>query len=313
MVTPVFVVTGFLDSGKTTMIKETLMEQEWIEPGLTLLLLCEEGEEEYPKEYLDEKDMVLLKIDDIKQLNPTFFKNCEKNYHPAQIVIEYNGMWKLEDLLTIKYPRSFELQGVYSTVDGTTLDMYLMNMRNMLMEQLTESELIVVNRCAPGVDRSGFRRALKVQNPMAQLIFEGLDGKIIEPSEEDLPYDVKGDKIVIDDMDFGVWYVDAYDHPELYLHKEIEFKAQTFRPKGMKDNMFVPVRQIMTCCAADVRYYGYPCKSEKKIEITKRAWVRVRVRFEYESLAAFGSKQPVLYLIDMEPADQPEEEVVYLG
>ena len=279
MVTPVFVVTGFLDSGKTTMIKETLMEQEWIEPGLTLLLLCEEGEEEYPKEYLDEKDMVLLKIDDIKQLNPTFFKNCEKNYHPAQIVIEYNGMWKLEDLLTIKYPRSFELQGVYSTVDGTTLDMYLMNMRNMLMEQLTESELIVVNRCAPGVDRSGFRRALKVQNPMAQLIFEGLDGKIIEPSEEDLPYDVKGDKIVIDDMDFGVWYVDAYDHPELYLHKEIEFKAQTFRPKGMKDNMFVPVRQIMTCCAADVRYYGYPCKAEKKIEITKRAWVRVRVRF----------------------------------
>ena len=140
MVTPVFVVTGFLDSGKTTMIKETLMEQEWIEPGLTLLLLCEEGEEEYPKEYLDEKDMVLLKIDDIKQLNPTFFKNCEKNYHPAQIVIEYNGMWKLEDLLTIKYPRSFELQVVYSTVDGTTLDMYLMNMRNMLMEQLTESE-----------------------------------------------------------------------------------------------------------------------------------------------------------------------------
>ena len=313
MVTPVFVVTGFLDSGKTTMIKETLMEQEWIEPGLTLLLLCEEGEEEYPKEYLDEKDMVLLKIDDIEQLNPTFFKNCEKNYHPAQIVIEYNGMWKLEDLLTIKYPRSFELQGVYSTVDGTTLDMYLMNMRNMLMEQLTESELIVVNRCAPGVDRSGFWRALKVQNPMAQLIFEGLDGKIIEPSEEDLPYDVKGDKIVIDDMDFGVWYVDAYDHPELYLHKEIEFKAQTFRPKGMKDNMFVPVRQIMTCCAADVRYYGYPCKAEKKIEITKRAWVRVRVRFEYESLAAFGSKQPVLYLIDMEPADQPEEEVVYLG
>ena len=313
MVTPVFVVTGFLDSGKTTMIKETLMEQEWIEPGLTLLLLCEEGEEEYSQEYLDEKEMVLLKIDDIEQLNPTFFKNCEKNYHPAQIVIEYNGMWKLEDLLTIRYPRSFELQGVYSTVDGTTLDMYLMNMRNMLMEQLTESELIVVNRCAPGVDRSGFRRALKVQNPMAQLIFEGLDGKIIEPSEEDLPYDVKGDKIVIDDMDFGVWYVDAYDHPELYLHKEIEFKAQSFRPKGMKDDMFVPVRQIMTCCAADVRYYGYPCKAEKKIEITKRAWVRVKARFEYESLTAFGNKQPVLYLLDMQPAEKPQEEVVYLG
>ena len=52
--------------------------------------------------------------------------------------------------------------------------MYLANMRNMLMEQLAESELIVVNRCPDGVDRSGFRRALKVQNPMAQLIFEAV-------------------------------------------------------------------------------------------------------------------------------------------
>lgn len=40
--------------------------------------------------------------------------------------------------------------GIYSTVNGTTLDMYLKNMRNMLMEQLTESELIIINRCPEG-------------------------------------------------------------------------------------------------------------------------------------------------------------------
>lgn len=310
---PVFVVTGFLDSGKTTLVKETLMEQEWIEPGLTLLLRCEEGEEEYTKEYLDERDMILLEIEEPEQLNAEFFKNCEKNYHPAQIVIEYNGMWKLADLLSIKYPKNWELQGVYSTVDGTTLDMYLTNMRNMLMEQLTESELIVVNRCAPQVDRSGFRRALKVQNPMAQLIFEDLEGKIIQPSEEDLPYDVKADKIVIDDDDFGIWYVDAYDHPEHYLHKEIEFIAQAFRPKGMAEDMFVPVRKIMTCCADDIRYYGYPCRLPGKQDIPKHQWVRVKAKFGYEAVASYGSKQPVLYLIQMVPTAKPKEEIVYLG
>lgn len=311
--TPVFVVTGFLDSGKTTLVKETLMEQDWIEPGLTLLICCEEGEAEYEKEYLEEKEMAILEIEEPEQLNAEFFKSCEKNYHPAQIVIEYNGMWKLENLLTIKYPRNWELQGVYSTVDGTTLDMYLKNMRNMLMEQLTESELIVVNRCAPEVDRSGFRRALKVQNPMAQLIFEDLDGKIIQPSEEDLPYDVKAEKIVIDDADFGIWYVDAYDHPELYLHKEIVFTAQAFRPKGMEEDMFVPVRKIMTCCADDIRFYGYPCHLPGKQSIPKNQWVRIHARFEYESVASFGSKQPVLYLKQMLPAEKPKEDVVYLG
>ena len=288
----------------------------YVEDMPLVVIIDSEGNNLYEEgraEYLKEKNMAVLKIEEFDQLNTVFFKNCERNYHPAQIIIEYNGMWKLEDLLSIRYPRSFELQGVYSTVNGTTLDMYLMNMRNMLMEQLTESELIVVNRCADGVNRSGFRRALKVQNPMAQLIFEDMQGKIIEPSEEDLPYDVKGDKIVLDDVDFGVWYVDAYDHPELYLHKEIDFKGQIFRPKGMPDNMFVPVREIMTCCAEDVRYYGYPCKAEKKIDVKAKSWMQIRARFEYEAVSSFGNKQPVLYLIDMEPAAEPEEKVVYLG
>lgn len=313
MVTPVFVVTGFLDSGKTTLVKETLMEQDWIEPGLTLLIACEEGEVEYSKEYLEENDMILLQVEEPEQLNAAFFKNCEKNYHPAQIVIEYNGMWKLEDLLMIRYPRNWELQGVYSTVNGTTLDMYLLNMRNVLMEQLTESELIVVNRCPEGTDRSGFRRALKVQNPMAQLIFEGMDGRIIQPSAEDLPYDVKGDAIQIEDSDFGIWYVDACDHPEFYLHKEITFKAQAFRPKKMGKDMFVPVRKIMTCCADDMRFYGYPCKLGEMMEPPMNKWVRIRARFEYESVTSFGNEQPVLYLLGWEETMKPEEDVVYLG
>ena len=66
MATPMFIVTGFLDSGKTTMIKDTLMEQEWIEPGLTLLLLCEEGEEEYPEEYLKAIDNAIVEKDKIR-------------------------------------------------------------------------------------------------------------------------------------------------------------------------------------------------------------------------------------------------------
>ena len=281
--------------------------------GKTLLILCEDGEDEYDAMEMLRYGVVIERLEDREELTEEYLAELDRKHEPDRVVIEYNGMWKLEDLLSIRYPRSFELQGVYSTVNGMTLDMYLMNMRNMLMEQLTESELIVVNRCADGVNRSGFRRALKVQNPMAQLLFEDMQGKIIEPSEEDLPYDVKGDKIVLDDVDFGVWYVDAYDHPELYLHKEIDFKGQIFRPKGMPDNMFVPVREIMTCCADDVRYYGYPCKAEMKIDAKTKSWMQIRARFEYEAVSSFGNKQPVLYLIDMEPAAEPEDKVVYLG
>lgn len=313
IVTPVYILTGFLDSGKTTFVKDTLMKQDWIEDGPTLLLTCEEGEEVYSDDYLDENGMFLFPIEEREQLNKAFFENCERIYHPAQVVIEYNGMWDLQEIIQEKYPGNWEIQGVYSTVNGQTLDMYLTNMRNLLMNQLTESELIVINRCAEGTDRSGFRRALKVQNPQAQLIFEDVDGNIIPQTEEDLPFDIKEDKITIGDMDFGVWYVDAYEHPEHYLHKELTFLAQTFRPNGMAANMMIPGRLIMACCAEDIRFYGYPCKVEQPVSLTQRGWERVTVRFEHEEWDGTGRKQPVLYLIKTEKAARPEEEVVYLG
>lgn len=309
-VTPLFICTGFLDSGKTTLVKETLMEQEWIQDGLTLLIVCEEGEEEYSKEYLKKKNMVLLQVEELEELNTAFFRNCEKTYRPTQVVIEYNGMWKLEDLLTIRYPRNWQIQGIYSTVDGSTLEAYLKNMRSLLMDQLMESELIIVNRCAESLDRASFRRAVRVQNPGGQLIFEGLDGEIIQPGVEDLPYDVNSDRIVIEDEDYGIWFVDANENPERYLHKEIEFKAQMLRPKGMKDNVFIPGRQIMTCCADDINFYGYPCKTERPVNVEEHDWVTVRARMEYKTFMGSPERQPVLYLVALQPAEEPEEEVV---
>ena len=46
---PVYLFTGFLESGKTTFIQETLEDSGFNMGERTLLLLCEEGEEEYHK------------------------------------------------------------------------------------------------------------------------------------------------------------------------------------------------------------------------------------------------------------------------
>ena len=168
---PIYLITGFLESGKTSFLSFTLQQDYFRTEGKTLLILCEEGEEEYSEKYLDENGLFLFNIEEREKLNKTFFENCEKIYHPVQVIIEYNGTWDLQEILDEDFPRNWEIQGVYSTVSGETLDMYLKNMRNMLMNQLTESELIIINRCGENTDRSAFRRALKIQNPQAQLIF----------------------------------------------------------------------------------------------------------------------------------------------
>ena len=44
---PVYIINGFLGSGKTEFINFTLDQPYFQSSGKTLLLLCEEGEEEY--------------------------------------------------------------------------------------------------------------------------------------------------------------------------------------------------------------------------------------------------------------------------
>ena len=312
MTTPVYICTGFLNSGKTTFIKDTLMNQEWIEDGKTIYIRCEEGEFELSEEYREAKNMILFEIEDEEELTPKFFAMCEKEHKPAQVIIEYNGMWELYDIIDKEFPKNWEVQGVFSTINGETMNLYLKNMRNLMIGQLIESELIVVNRCDDTIDRAGFRRSMRVSNPQAQIIFEDPEGNIIPQTDEDLPYDINADEIVLEDPDFGVWYVDAYENPERYIGKEITFLAQICRPKGMPATMMMCGRQIMTCCADDVEYFGYPTELPQAASIEENSWMNVTVRFDFKAPKRWMQKSPVLTLLYLERAQQPEDEFVYL-
>lgn len=125
--------------------------------------------------------------------------------------------------------------------------------------------------------------------------------------KKDLPYDVKGDKIVLDDVDFGVWYVDAYDHPELYLHKEIDFKGQIFRPKRNAGQYVRSGQRDHDMLRGRCTLLRISMQSRKEDHLKAKSWMQIRARFaEHEAVSSFGNKQPVLYLIDMEPAAEPK-------
>ena len=47
---PLFLINGFLEAGKTAFIKFTLQQDYFQSEGKTLLIVCEEGEEEYEEE-----------------------------------------------------------------------------------------------------------------------------------------------------------------------------------------------------------------------------------------------------------------------
>ena len=313
---PVYIVTGQLDSGKTNFVKDTLMQQEWLEDGTTLLILCEEGDFELSEEYRRIRKITQITADAPELFTKAYCEELVKQYKPAQIIIEFNGMWDLQEFLKKDFPRSWGLAGIYSTVDGTTLELYMTNMRNIFMNQLIESDLVVVNRCARTLNRVPFRKALKLQNPGAQVIFEDTEGKLIEFGEEDLPYDITAELIDLEDADYGTWYADAFETPERYKGKKIRFLAQFFRPFGMAKNMFVPGRQVMACCPADVKFYGFPCKTDTPFRFENKSWHRITAEFALEKRRDPASGQtaavPVLRLISSEDEKAPADEIVTL-
>ena len=52
MEVPVYIVNGFLESGKTSFIQETMTDPDFSDGTETLLIVCEEGEVEYDEQVL---------------------------------------------------------------------------------------------------------------------------------------------------------------------------------------------------------------------------------------------------------------------
>ena len=98
-VTPVYLITGFLDSGKTTFLRDTLQDSEFLDGEKTVLILCEEGEEEYDMDILKEKNVTVLTVENEEDLNPRFLMDIKKNYKPEKVMIEFNGTWSTSKLL----------------------------------------------------------------------------------------------------------------------------------------------------------------------------------------------------------------------
>lgn len=310
---PVYLFTGLLDSGKTTLVQEVCGEEGFLEPGTTVLVQCEEGETPFTEEFLKEYDIVLIEIEDQDQLNELFWKRCERDYNPSQIMVEYNGMWEMDGFFESGIPEDWFIGGIYSTVDGSTAEMYISNMRKIFMEPLKESNLIIFNRCSDEIDRMKYRRSLKALNPQVQVAFERADGTMFENEAEIMPFDYSGSTVEIEDMDYGLWYLDAMDHPDRYMGKEICFSARYCASAKKGQKYFVPGRHIMTCCEDDIQFLGFICYfEEKELPFEHGDWVKVAVSFDYGQCRLYGpeGEGPILRLIHIEEGKKPEQELV---
>lgn len=309
---PVYLFTGFMDSGKTTLIRQTLFENHFGDGAKTLLIVCEDGDEEYDEAKLAEINVRLLMVEKEEDFTEAMLNNIHRQYLPDQVFIEYNGMWRMDVLLEKKLPEGWVMVQSLATADASTFDMYLSNMRPMILEQLFKADVVIFNRCGDDTPKGKFRRAVKAVNRPAQIVYEREDGSVDE-SEEELPFDLNQEMIDISDADYAIWYMDAQENYKKYDGKKVAFTALVYNPDKMKKGVMVPGRFAMTCCIEDVAFLGFKCKYQNSKEIPHKSWIRIVAEIRVEFAMEYKGRGPVLYPVSIEPAQKPEDELVYFS
>lgn len=305
---PVYLFTGFLESGKTTFVHEILSDENFTQQEVTLLIACEEGEVEYDDVFLKKYQTVLVTSEE----KPTAAQCAlwQKQYNPDRVVIEWNGMWPCAEVEEI-FPPDWVLYQACESVNAETFEVYVNNMGQKLLDQIMYADLVVFNRCTDATKEFIRSKNIRAMNPRATIFLEDNEGNSEDYAEGmPPPFDFDAPVIEISDEDYGIWYMDAMNTPERYEDKTVRIKGMVFHGKNMAEDEFVPGRFGMVCCANDITFIGFICRTKDAPKYPDKSWVTVTAHVKTEYYPQYRGDGPVLYAEKIENAEPPKEEVV---
>ena len=304
---PVYAFTGFLDSGKTKFIQETLEDPRFNAGERTLVLIFEEGEEEYDLSTYPYKN-VYLEVVDQQTVSTEELKALQKKYKAERVVAELNGMQQVGDLY-MRFPSQWAIAQEVMFADSTTIMAYNANMRNLVMDKLVGAQMVVFNRMTPGADVMPFHKLARAANRRIDILYDYTDGTTkFDEIEDPLPFDINAPVIEVKDEDYALWYRDVSEEPEKYSGKTVRFKAQVAMLRRDKNNMFAPGRFVMTCCVEDIQFCGIPCRYDEASKLESRSWVMVTAKITAEEHPLYkGDVGPMLTALSVETGAQPAD------
>ena len=301
---PVYLLAGFLDSGKTTFINNILSDGFAAEDK-TLLISCEEGETEYE----NLRNVTVLSVDDPDLLTPEFLLFEQEKCGATQIIVELNGMWNIGDFYS-SMPESWILYQIVALADARTFEMYSRNMTAQMMDKLRNADMIVIKHCNEELRLALRKRNLRLVNRQADIYLENEDGTSEDYANDDTPpFDMDQEIIDIPDDDYGIWFVDIMDRPERYQGKLVHMKMVMCHSKQYP-GIDCPGRFAMVCCEDDITFLGLIARGEGLDKFKNHDWIEVTARRGIPEHKAYDGAGPVMDIISIAPCEQPATEVV---
>ena len=285
---PVYSFTGFLDAGKTKFIQETLEDERFNSGERTLVLICEEGEEEYDLSSYPHKSVYLEPVDQ-ESVTTEELKALEEKHHAKRVILELNGMQMIEPFYR-RLPEGWELAQEVMFADANTI--------------------LSFNRMDPKADKMPLHRLARALNRRIDIVYDYSDGTTeFDDIPDPLPFDLNAPIVTVEDDDYALFYRDITEEPQKYDGKTVRFKGQVARLRSDKPGMFAPGRFVMTCCEADITFMGLPCKYPDCKKLEMRSWVTLTAKVQIKNHPLFKGQGPILTAITVVPAEAPAQEV----
>ena len=306
--TPVYLFLGFLESGKTKFIQETLEDPRFSSGEKTLLLVMEEGEIEYETYKFSMAESVdLVVIEEKTQLTEEYLTELQLKYGADRVVVEYNGIWALEDFFSAM-PEGWMINQVMTFFDSNTFLNYNANMRQLVYDKVENAQLVVFNRYGDEMDKMAFHKVIRGISRRCDIVYERVDGKAdFDDIEDPLPFDINAPVIEIADRDYAFFYRDLTENLEAYIGKTVKFKGIVATDKRLEATDIVVGRHVMTCCADDIQYCGLACVLPYQMDLETRDWICVTAKIQFQKHRIYKGKGPVLVAEKAVVCQPPEE------
>ena len=307
MAIPVYMFTGFLESGKTTFIQDTLEDKRFNSGEKTLLLVFEEGETEYSPSDFSGKNVKICTIDDEDELTEENLKKMADSCRAERVIVEFNGMWLIQSFYD-NMPEDWIPHQNMLFFDTTTFLSYNANMRSLVVDKLSDCDVVVFNRIEKGFDTMALHKIVRGTSRRTQILYEYTDGTLIPDEIEDpLPFDINAEVIEVDERDFALFYRDLTEEMKKYKGKTVKFKALAVTDPKFPSGSCAIGRHIMTCCADDVAFCGLVSKVKDLSSVENSSWYEVTAEIDIRFSRMYGKKGPIFNVKEMTATNPPEE------
>lgn len=305
---PVYIFTGFLDSGKTTSIKNTLSDPRFTENEKTLICVFEQGDVEYDENFLKKTNSVVEYLD-FKSLTPDLMRSLDEKYKPDRVFVELNGLDNGIEFFKKGMIKGLDVAQILTLIDGSKFKVNMNNLKQFFYNHIAISELAIINR-SDNQDLRFFRNNLKGINQRIEIVYEDTNGNVTNKIDDNY-FDVSK-PLVISDGDFGIWYMDALDNPNKYENADITINSYFVRLDEEDKNIMACGRKAMVCCSNDLQDILFPVYYQKSNELIKGEYYSFHGNIHIVDTQD-GQRLCVLYLNDYKKIDEPSDNLVYFN